>query len=54
MRYEIKTIIETEKELSTDIMECIAEDVPDAVAEVVADICGKCYVADCQIEKMGE
>ena len=54
MRYEIKTIIEKEKELSADIMECIAEDAPDAVAEVVADICGKCYVEDCQIEKMGE
>lgn len=54
MRYEIKTIIETEKELSADIMECIAEDAPDAVAEVVADICGKCYVEDCQIEQMGE
>lgn len=54
MRYEIKTIIETEKELSADIMECIAEDVPDAVAEVVADICGICDVADCQIKQIGE
>lgn len=53
MKYSVSIEIETEKSLSEDIMDCIVEDMPDAVMKIAENIFGSCTVTDCKMKNKG-